>query len=89
MVEPLDVTQPFTWTDARRCGVEVRTGRGGRHRQVFHGVYVGRSVELSTLVRARAALKLHLPTAHVSHTTAAEIMGLWEWAKAKMEGTTA
>ncbi len=76
MSKTLDVRQPFTWTDAVRCGTEVQTGRGGRHRQVFRGVYVGTSVELTPLVRARAALRLHLPTAHVSHTTAAEIMGL-------------
>ncbi|MCW2818805.1 MAG: hypothetical protein JWR42_1592, partial [Marmoricola sp.] len=71
----LDTTSPFTRDLAIRYGVDP-TGRGTRFRRLFHDVYVDRSVALTPLVRARGALALHLPTAYVSHTTAAEIMGL-------------
>ncbi|GAB3661994.1 hypothetical protein GCM10027596_22780 [Nocardioides korecus] len=71
----LDTTRPFTRDLALRHGLDP-TGRGNRFQRLFHDVYVDRSVELTPMVRARAALALHLPTAHLSHTTAAEVMGL-------------
>lgn len=71
----LDTTSPFTRDVAYRHGVDP-TGRGNRFRRLFHDVYVDRSVELTPLLRARAALALHPATAHVSHVTAAQVMGL-------------
>ena len=77
MEEPrLDTSVPFTRAHAVALGIDAKTIRGPRFREVFRDVLVSRDVELTTAVRARAALTLHLPTAFVSHVTAADIMGL-------------
>lgn len=77
MEEPrLDKLAPFTRAHALALGIDPKTIRGPQFREVFRDVLVSRDVELTTAVRARAALTLHLPTAFVSHVTAAELMDL-------------
>ena len=77
MPEPkLNKSVPFTRAHALALGIDPKTIRGPQFREVFRDVLVSREVELTTGVRAKAALTLHLPTAFLSHVTAAELMDL-------------
>ena len=72
----LDIRRPFTRDDAVRAGVHPTILRTSRFRRIFRGVYISVAVPDSPFVRAEAALTLHPPTAYVSHTTTAQLLGL-------------
>lgn len=76
MPEPLDRRRPFTRAEALAAGLTDRMLDGPRFRRVFTGVHVGAGVPLSPRVRAEAALRLHPPSAFLSHLSAARILGL-------------
>jgi hypothetical protein len=57
------------------AGVTEWDLRSGRYRRLFKGVYVGRSVTLTPLLLAQAALLLVDPLSVVSHQSAARIWG--------------
>lgn len=67
---------PFTRTDAIAAGVTDAKLRGPRYRQLFRGVHILTSVELTLTIWVRAAL-LALPRdAVASHLTALRLYGL-------------
>jgi hypothetical protein len=72
----LVTSRPFTRADAVAAGLDMRVLRGSRFRRLFRGVYVASSAELTTKVRAQAALALHPETAFASHFTAAALRNL-------------
>jgi very-short-patch-repair endonuclease len=73
---PFDARVPFTTREFRAAGHDVARLRTREFLQVFRDVHVLAGVPLTTLLRARAALKVAGPRAHVSHGTAAEIYDL-------------
>lgn len=72
----LDTRRPFTRADALAAGIPASALRGSRFRRIFTGVYIEARVPEHPLVRARAALLLHPPSAFVSHVSAARVLGL-------------
>jgi hypothetical protein len=73
---PFDPSVPFTRREFRLAGLDERRLRSAEFRSVFHDVHVLASVAPSTLLSARAALKVAGPHAHVSHFTAAVLYDL-------------
>ncbi len=70
-----DDAVPFTRAQALDHGLTDR--RLAREcRRVLHGVYVAREVTVTPVVRARAALLTHTPTAVASHGTVARLFGV-------------
>jgi len=72
----LDTSKPFTRAEAVAAGLDLGMLRSRRFRVVLRGVYVDAGAPDSTDLVVRAALKLHPPSAFVSHNTAAEVLGL-------------
>lgn len=70
----LDTSHPFTFAEALASGMTLRQAR--RQQRLLHGVYVGRDVVVTPLVRAEAALKQYDDRAFASHATAARVLGL-------------
>lgn len=71
----LDVTQPFTRTQALKAGIKDHQLRSSTYRQLLTGVYVASSTAATDRQRVAAALLAH-PEAHASHASAARILGL-------------
>lgn len=74
--QPFDPYTPFTTREFRAAGQDVSRLRTQEFQQVLHDVHVRSGVALTTLLRARAALLVAGPRAHVSHHTAADIYDL-------------
>ncbi|MGH3384620.1 MAG: DUF559 domain-containing protein [Nocardioidaceae bacterium] len=72
----VDLKLPVTPTDLRRAGLDERRLRTTEFRPVFYGVHVLAGVRDSTLLRARAAMRITDPSAFISHVTAAELHDL-------------
>lgn len=66
---------PLTRGDAARLGIPISALLGREYRRVFHGVYVPAAEPDSTLLRARAALRVAPDGVMLSHHTAAELWG--------------
>lgn len=69
----LDTTRPFTRADALVAGLGKQL-RTSAYRQLFHGIYVADTVELTPLLRAEAALLPFGRRAWASHATAARVL---------------
>lgn len=67
--------RPFTRAEARAAGLSDHRLSGPEFRRVLGGVYIGARVPDHPLVRARAAVLVHPPSAVASHTTAARVVG--------------
>ncbi|MBA3990994.1 MAG: hypothetical protein H0X54_08150 [Propionibacteriales bacterium] len=67
----------FTRAEARAAGLRIAELRGPRFQKVFYDLYVAASVQVTAVVRARAALKISPPRSSASHFTAAEVWGGW------------
>ena len=76
MQMPLNIRRPFTSAQARDAGLSRGQLAGPKFRRVVSGVYVDAAAQDSPWIRAAAALAVHPGTAHISHTTAAQLMGL-------------
>ncbi|PRZ42662.1 hypothetical protein CLV47_1046 [Antricoccus suffuscus] len=72
----LNLRRPFTSAQAREAGLSRGLLAGPKFRRVVSGVYVEAGTPDSPWTRAAAALAVHPGTAHISHTTAAQLMGL-------------
>jgi very-short-patch-repair endonuclease len=72
----LDVRRPFTRADAVAHGITDRELAGPGFDQLFRGVHIAATVEVTPLLRAEGALLLFPPGAHASHATAARIYRL-------------
>ncbi|MEO3938412.1 hypothetical protein V3N99_16865 [Dermatophilaceae bacterium Soc4.6] len=70
-----DPRQVFTRIEGLKAGLTPYELRTRQYVRVFRGVYVARSVPCTTVVRARAALRIAPDDAVVSHHTAAIIWG--------------
>ncbi|WP_188894264.1 DUF559 domain-containing protein [Microlunatus endophyticus] len=71
----LDSRQPFRRAEALATGITIRELTGPKFQKVLHGVYVAAGVQLTDLVRARAALHISPDGSYASHHTAARIWG--------------
>ncbi|HET7801971.1 MAG TPA: hypothetical protein VFL38_16220 [Humibacillus xanthopallidus] len=71
----LDRSRPFTLAEARAAGLTRWQVEGRRFQRVVTGVYVAADVELTTPLRAAAALLVCPGGAVVSHHTAAALWG--------------
>ncbi|MPZ96888.1 MAG: DUF559 domain-containing protein [Propionibacteriales bacterium] len=69
--DPLDPKCPFTRREFRMAGLDERRLRSAEFKTVFYGVHVHAGVPDSILLRARAALRITDPSAHISHVSAA------------------
>lgn len=67
---------PFTRRQALEAGITDAQLRAKRFRQLFHGVYISTSVEMTLLLWLRAALLVSPADAIVSHVTALRLYGL-------------
>lgn len=72
----LDIRSPFLRTRAIDHGITSSMLRSSRFQKVFQDVHVASGVPLTLTTRALAALLLHPPWAHLSHTTAAALYGV-------------
>ena len=66
---------PFSRSDARAAGIPLVRLLGSEFHKVGYDQYVAASVPVTTLVRARSALGLSPPGAHISHYTGGGAMG--------------
>lgn len=71
-----DPRTPFTRAQGRSAGLSVTELIGPRFQKVFYDVYVATGVQVTTALRADAALRLAGPDAWISHRTAAQLWGL-------------
>jgi hypothetical protein len=69
----LDLRRPFTRADALAAGISPAQLRGSRFRRIFRGVYIQAPVPDHPLIRVRAALVIHPPSAFASHASAARV----------------
>ncbi|MEJ7634595.1 DUF559 domain-containing protein [Aeromicrobium sp.] len=74
-IPPAMASGPFTSATALEVGLSRRTLRGRRFRQLFHGVHILASLELTLQVWLRGALLILPRDAVVSHTSAMELWG--------------
>ena len=63
--------------EANRRGVKPWQLRGARYQRLSYDVYAPAHLPVDVLLRARAALHVAGPDAHISHHTAAAIWGIW------------
>jgi len=75
-VVDLDMRRPFTYAEAVAAGISPSSLRGPSFRKIFRGVYVHASEPTHPLIRVRAALLIHPPTAFASHLSAARVYGV-------------
>jgi hypothetical protein len=71
-----DLRRPFRYADAVAAGASPSALRGKKFRRLFTGVHVHASVPMNPLIRVRAALLIHPPTAFASHLSAARVYAL-------------
>lgn len=71
-----DPAQPFTVAQARAASVSPSMLRRRDFQRVMHGVFVASDQPIDLEVRAKAAMLLHPASARISHTTAAQLLGL-------------
>jgi hypothetical protein len=71
----LDPKAPFTRKQALRAGMTDRDLRGPAYTQLYWGVYVAATVQVTLVVRALAALMVCPKGSVVSHHTAARLWG--------------
>lgn len=76
-ITALDVRRPFTRAEALAAGISVRQLAGPRFVRLLHNRYVSASVEVTTELRATAALSVVGVQGHVSHCTSARLWGAW------------
>ena len=69
----LDLRRPFTRADALAAGISPAQLRGSRFRRIFRGVYIQAAVPDHPLIRVRAALVIHPPSAFASYASAARV----------------
>lgn len=72
---PFDPTQPFTRAQGRAAGLTDRQLAGAAYTRLLGGVYLSAEVEVRPIHRAPAALLVHPPTAVLSHTSVAGLIG--------------
>jgi very-short-patch-repair endonuclease len=72
----LDPTQPFTRAQALAAGITDHQLASPRYHRLHTSIYVEARVDLTPVIRARAALVAFGSTAFASHTTAARLWGL-------------
>lgn len=75
--DTFDTSQPFTTATARAGGMPMSRLRSRDIRRLHRGVFIGADVTVDLKVRCRAALLCLPDDAHISHHTAAELLGLW------------
>jgi hypothetical protein len=73
----LDISHPFTRSEALAAGISVNQLAGPRFARLFQGVYVSARVRVTPRLRAQAALKVTADGAWVSHHTAGLLWGGW------------
>ena len=76
MAMRFDPDRPFSRDEALAAGLTTGELRGRQFRLLHRGIYVASSAPDSIRVRVAGALKLYVPSAFASHTSAARILGL-------------
>jgi hypothetical protein len=71
----LDATSPFIRQLALQRGLSDADLRSWRYQRIFHGIYISSSVQVTTKVRAAAALTVSPPGSFASHHTAVRLWG--------------
>lgn len=72
----LDTRTPFTVAQAERAGLTRKRLRGPHFQRLLRGVYVDATVPVTPTLRARAVLATAGPGAHLSHASAARVLGV-------------
>jgi hypothetical protein len=73
----LDTSVPFRRKAALVTGLTDHDLQGPRFRRIFHGVYIGAGIAITTKVRAKAAMLIAPAGSYVSHHSAARLWGGW------------
>lgn len=74
---PFDPSAPFTPAQARAAGVSRAELLSPAYTRLMHGLYVSAGVTVSPALLVRAVLGTTPDDGHASHSTAAELLGLW------------
>lgn len=73
----LDTRNPFTRKAALAADLPLSELLSSRFRRIFHGIYLAADIEVTTAVRARAALLVAPDGSYASHHTAIVLWGGW------------
>lgn len=73
----LDTSRPFTFKQAQESGLTRRELRGDAYVRVSYGRYVAAGTAIDLRLRAQTIVSGLTDDAHLSHHSAAELLGLW------------
>ena len=73
--DAFDPREPFSRAEARAAGLTAEMLLSKRFHKIFWDAYVSSDVPITSLLRAKAVIRLVPTGSYISHSTAAELWG--------------